>query len=148
MFVLGLNRKILLHRFIYYKVNEIQDQRFGQYICNNYLKPEYSCPEVFYEKDDYEAFSLILDLLEPENMNRLRTEPNPDDSTNPTHYAIVGDYEAIDVIRASLTPEEFAGFCKGNSLKYLMRANKKNGEEDLQKAEWYLAELHSDTDEV
>ena len=61
----------------------------------------------------------------------------------PTHYT-VGGHEAIDVIQAKLTPEEFRGFCKGNALKYLMRSNyKKHHDEDLQKAEWYLSRANN-----
>jgi hypothetical protein len=47
-----------------------------------------------------------------------------DKINNPMHYT-VGGYEAIDVIKAKLTPEEYRGACKANVLKYLMRANYK-----------------------
>jgi hypothetical protein len=30
------------------------------------------------------------------------------------------------------------GFCLGNAVKYIWRADMKNGVEDLQKAVWYL----------
>jgi hypothetical protein len=43
-----------------------------------------------------------------------------------------------------MTKEAFAGYCKGNILKYIFRyeqKNKKNKTEDLQKAQWYLKEL-------
>lgn len=40
-----------------------------------------------------------------------------------------------------LTREEFKGFCKGLITKYLIRADYKNGVEDLKKAEWYLKYL-------
>jgi hypothetical protein len=42
------------------------------------------------------------------------------------------------MIRASLTPEEFDGFCKGNILKYTMRERYKGGTQDLEKAQKYL----------
>ena len=59
----------------------------------------------------------------------------------PIHYT-VGGYEALDVIRAKLTPEEYRGYCKGNALKYLMRANYKgHHDNDLQKADYYMNEL-------
>lgn len=63
--------------------------------------------------------------------------------SNPAHYDLFPDgMQAIDVIRAALTPEEFAGYCKGNFLKYRLRAGEK-GEpaKCLGKAEWYRAEL-------
>lgn len=58
---------------------------------------------------------------------------------HPAHYGgAENPYEAIKVIEhLGLGP----GFCKGNALKYLMRAGKKGGEselDDLRKARWYL----------
>ena len=62
----------------------------------------------------------------------------PFDSVNrPKHYN-QGEIECIDAIRAALTPDEFRGYLKGNSLKYLWRADLKGGLEDLQKAQWYI----------
>lgn len=65
-----------------------------------------------------------------------------DDAVNsPPHYT-VGGYEAIDVIEAKLTKEEYRGYLKGNALKYLMRANYKgHHNEDIEKAQWYLRKL-------
>ncbi len=65
---------------------------------------------------------------------------------NPPHYGGDNPYETIKVLGAWLSYEEFKGFCKGNAIKYLSRAGKKDDElEDLQKARWYcnkLIELH------
>ena len=55
---------------------------------------------------------------------------------NPPHYNN-GNIECIDAIEAMLSPEEFIGYLRGNSLKYRWRFRYKNGIEDLQKAEWY-----------
>lgn len=60
---------------------------------------------------------------------------------HPSHYK-VGGIEAIDYIEAKLTPEEFAGYCKGNALKYITRAGyKADADEDTRKAVWYLNRL-------
>ena len=60
---------------------------------------------------------------------------------HPPHYK-VGGIETIDYIQAKLTAEEFAGYCKGNALKYISRApHKKDATEDLRKAIWYLDRL-------
>lgn len=59
---------------------------------------------------------------------------------HPPHYN-QGDIECIDAIKAALTPEEFRGFCKGNSLKYVWRERYKNGGKDLEKSNWYLLRL-------
>ena len=61
---------------------------------------------------------------------------------NPMHYK-VGGYEAIDVLKAKLTPEEWRGYCKGNVLKYMMRANYKgHHDQDCGKALYYMKELN------
>lgn len=62
------------------------------------------------------------------------------DNINPTHYK-KGAIEVIDIMRDQLSPEEFKGFCKGLVIKYLCRADHKNGLEDYKKAQWYLNKL-------
>lgn len=37
-----------------------------------------------------------------------------------------------------ITVTEHMGFCLGNAMKYLWRADLKNGIEDLEKARWYI----------
>ena len=60
---------------------------------------------------------------------------------HPAHYK-VGGIEAIDYIAAKLSPEEFAGYCRGNALKYISRAgHKSDAAEDIRKAVWYLNRL-------
>lgn len=57
------------------------------------------------------------------------------DSVNhPSHYNSHG-IEAINVIEAF-----HLGFCRGNALKYILRAGKKTKDcdEDIKKAIWYL----------
>lgn len=59
----------------------------------------------------------------------------------PPHYK-VGGVETIDYIQAKLTLDQFEGYCLGNALKYISRANhKKDATEDLRKAIWYLDRL-------
>lgn len=66
---------------------------------------------------------------------------------HPAHYTS-GGIEVIAYLRAKLTPEEFAGFCKGNALKYLSRAGHKgDATEDLRKAAWYMEALIAATEE-
>lgn len=63
-----------------------------------------------------------------------------DPVTHPSHYRVAG-VEAIDIIRDSLTAEQFIGYCDGNAKKYILRWQKKNGLEDLKKAQVYLGWL-------
>ena len=59
---------------------------------------------------------------------------------HPEHYT-QGGVECIQAIRASMAPNEYRGYLKGNCLKYLWRYDKKNGVEDLKKAQVYLGWL-------
>lgn len=57
---------------------------------------------------------------------------------SPKHYT-QGKYETIDVIldiTQHVTGPE--GYLLGNIIKYLSRYPYKNGQEDLEKARWYL----------
>jgi hypothetical protein len=59
------------------------------------------------------------------------------DAVNPDHYKS-GGIEAIDYIQAKLSPEEFAGYCRGNMLKYLSRlGHKDEAAQEMRKAIWY-----------
>lgn len=52
---------------------------------------------------------------------------------HPQHYTLPGlTIESVDVIRAVLTPEEFKGWCKGNALKYSLRAGRKDPAKEVQ----------------
>ncbi len=69
------------------------------------------------------------------------TMSTPTDPVNhPFHYAS-GGIECIDAIEASMSAEEFQGYCKGNLIKYTWRYRDKGGVQDLQKANWYLDRL-------
>ena len=69
-------------------------------------------------------------------MSRSKKKPEVS-NINPAHYK-TGKIEAIVIIKNILTTEEFKGFLKGLIIKYLIRADKKNGLEDYEKAQWYL----------
>jgi hypothetical protein len=58
---------------------------------------------------------------------------------SPDHYK--GEIECIDAIKSSMTKEQYLGYLKGNIQKYIWRYDKKNGIEDLKKAQVYLGWL-------
>lgn len=65
-------------------------------------------------------------------------DPIKPDMINPDHYK-VGGIETIDYLRAKLTQQEFAGYCRGNALKYLSRTgHKDDAAQEIGKAIWYL----------
>ena len=60
---------------------------------------------------------------------------------HPSHYTN-GKIECIEAIEASMSPEEFKGYLKGNAIKYLWRYKLKGKpKEDLAKAQWYISKL-------
>ena len=70
------------------------------------------------------------------------------DPVNPNYYKKTYAKEVIDLLQASLTPEEFKGYCKGNMLKYRFRAGYKGDrDEDLKKSNWYQDKLKEVSDE-
>lgn len=70
-----------------------------------------------------------------------------DDVNKPAHYR-TEEIECISCMEAAMSPEEFAGYLRGNVIKYLWRFDKKHAafedrQKDLQKAQWYLHRLDS-----
>ncbi len=60
-----------------------------------------------------------------------------DEVNHPSHYT-QGGIECIKCIEASMKPEGFQDYCKGNVIKYIHRWREKGGVQDLHKAEVYL----------
>lgn len=58
---------------------------------------------------------------------------------HPEHYQ--GKNECIDVMLAMFGKEAVKHFCMCNAYKYRYRADRKNGHEDIEKAEWYETKL-------
>ncbi len=81
--------------------------------------------------DSYDFYSLPDENEE--------TKKTLDDKVNhPSHYTY-GKIEVINFIEQvtkDYKPE--LAFAIGNAIKYISRANRKNGKEDLDKARWYL----------
>ena len=76
-----------------------------------------------------------------ESIYSADAEPQNDPVKQPQHY-LVGGLEVKAVLKAKLSPEEYRGFCKGNVLKYLMRAEHKGSQaQDYEKAAQYTGWL-------
>lgn len=56
------------------------------------------------------------------------------------HYA-KKSIQPWDAMEAWMSPEQYAGFLRGNAIKYLARCDDKGGLEDLKKAGHYLDRL-------
>ena len=57
--------------------------------------------------------------------------------TKPKHYASTS-IECIDAMVETQGVDAVKDFCVCNAFKYLWRHNSKNGDEDIEKANWYL----------
>lgn len=60
-----------------------------------------------------------------------------DNVNHPVHYQ-TGQFECIDIMLEIFGVEYVMNFCICNAFKYLYRAKRKNGVEDIRKAAWYL----------
>lgn len=57
---------------------------------------------------------------------------------HPGHYQLMPGIEVKDIIKTVLGDDEFISYCYGNVIKYILRARKKNGIEDIKKARVYI----------
>lgn len=98
--------------------------------------------------NDFMRYKEIRDVLNERERNiSARTGDwvvvgDEEDVVNsPPHYK-TGGIEAIEGIEASMGPEAYAGYLKGNIMKYMWRYERKGKPvEDLKKARWYLDRL-------
>jgi len=80
-------------------------------------------------RDHFEEYFEELDAKAPDVVN------------SPSHYR-QSSTETIDLIKESMTMEEFHGYLKGACMKYMARYKYKGQPvQDLEKAEWYLKRL-------
>ena len=82
----------------------------------------------------------LFEVVTEDEMTKPNINDILDNVEHPSHYCR-GGIECIDAIEASLGKDEFAGFLRGNIIKYVWRYKDKNGLEDLKKAQWYLNKL-------
>lgn len=64
-------------------------------------------------------------------------EPVEDVVNHPSHYE-TGKFECIEVMQETLGYDAVRDFCVCNAFKYIYRHKRKNGYEDIKKAQWYL----------
>lgn len=60
-----------------------------------------------------------------------------DNVNHPSHYE-TGKFECIEVMTEALGVDAVKNFCICNAFKYIYRCSRKNGLEDVKKANWYL----------
>ena len=102
------------------------------------INPNISCPAC--GKFIVHTGSHAIDVCNEPCLDCRMKKLKMDNVNHPSHYT-QGGIETIDYLQAKLTKDEFIGYLKGNILKYMSRANLKNGTEDYKKAQWYINKL-------
>lgn len=119
--------------------------------CREALKHEYKTPSKVKPAEPKAKPTVVVATEEEKAKMYGKIEPKPvvaeaptidvpvvdgtmnDAVHHPQHYTLPGlTIESVDVIRAVLTPEEFKGWCKGNALKYSLRAGRKDPTKEVQ----------------
>lgn len=81
------------------------------------------------------------DRLKIQEAKKRLLEPDDNPVDHPSHYQSMSgklNIECIDAMRAAFGDYETAIFCRCNAFKYVWRADSKGGNEDIEKAQWYL----------
>lgn len=96
-------------------------------------------------KHDYKSKMFDEKMAQEENMtNTFEVDENfsMKNVNSPSHYNANG-IETIVLIENVLTPEEFEGYLKGNTIKYLAREKHKHKDRllDVSKASWHTNKL-------
>lgn len=132
------------------KIAKIKDKCYGFINCNGC--PLEDCKSCYGEEADidknYELmfgkeepkFDTIPFLVKPEVKHTEEdgevTNSTHDPVNHPSHYT--HGMEAIDEMVLIFGKEAVKNFCLCNAWKYRKRAIYKNGEEDMDKADWYI----------
>ena len=88
------------------------------------------------------AFEILQEASTEQNSSTQVAQK--DAVINPNHYDMMGA-NTIEILAAAMTEAEWRGFCLGNTLKYRIRAGKKDDlQQDIDKANNYerLYEKH------
>lgn len=118
------------------KVNELTNMCCDNQSCRT-CSITHACLDYLCKRQSFPNMSAFLidvlyDVAFPEN---ITASPKPDNVNHPAHYQ--GAHECIEVMQAMFGIEAVKAFCRCNAFKYRFRADRKNGEEDIKKAEWY-----------
>lgn len=112
-----------------YCTRQEYDSENGKCLCSH-RGEEFFCKKHNPEDAPPEVLSAWYDVIAKECGEKV---------DHPAHYQ--GKHECIDEMVALFGVDAVIGFCKCNVHKYRYRADAKNGQEDLDKADWYMDKL-------
>ena len=80
----------------------------------------------------------LVEVVKELESKIAETTSHEEDAVNhPSHYE-TGKFECIEVMEEAFGKAALKEFCVLNAFKYLYRHKRKNGDEDIAKASWYL----------
>ena len=140
------------------EINHYYELVFGDKKVKEPIKHDgcYDCKYLYGEEEEYpcsvckgtalplsEEYEVKPDMYEPlESTEPVATHTKPsgiyDNVNHPLHYTN-GGIECIDEMELVFGRAAVKAFCLCNVWKYRKRALHKNGQEDLDKADWYMA---------
>lgn len=83
-----------------------------------------------------------LKIIPEKTLQEQIQEERKEEVNHPERYGGDTTYECIKVLKAWLSLEQYKGFLRGNTIKYLCRVGKKDETvQELKKAKWYLERL-------
>lgn len=102
-----------------------------KYVCCN------SCKQLKVYRESYRGIDCeiycSIECYHAKQEKKIAADAKAIDVVNrPSHY--IKHPSGIECIEIT----SHMGFCLGNAMKYIWRADLKNGLEDLQKAKWYI----------
>lgn len=113
-----------------YNYKIINDENFGYLLLDNFKE------EIF----DFDSFEEILAIRDA--INEYFDDDEIKEPDEPTYYTENGCSPLTAMKKGLISHEEYIGFIKGNVIKYLVRAGKKdNSIQDIDKAIIYLQYL-------
>jgi hypothetical protein len=92
------------------------------------------------DNEMWEFASSLTPVVEPCEDKPVAVREDVGSAATSKHYNSK-PIQPIELMQALMSPEEFVGFCKGNFIKYSMRAGSKEGEnsdKDTNKAKQYF----------
>jgi hypothetical protein len=109
-----------------------------------------SVPTAYSIRKVAQQFPMVKAAQQPEVLDQAQANEvyqqslvskNPDDEQiGGDHYRSLG-VQPWHAMEAWMTPEAFAGFLRGNAIKYLARSDRKGGVDDIRKARHYINKL-------
>lgn len=113
------------------------DDTWNCELCGTRFKPNVP----FHYIDDMISCDRCRKEVEPDGKDDQPAGPRvTNDVRHQPHYEGT-EIQPIDYMRAIMPRPQFEGYLRGNVIKYISRYDKKNGTEDLKKAEVYLGWL-------